>query len=217
MQSGLANAAPAVCRSALSRIAILRSFVAFAFHQSIEFVFFEMAAAAPESTSKPKKFGEYKAPRHSAPEQKMWIQCTLNGAKHRGEDWIESNFSDDETAGCSSCLPDIVVVNDPIPHLTKSTGAEGRTVPEVQPELCQEISKYQGSLASKAPAPWQRILTQAEADKCFENYHLKAQTPDHCCAPTAVCAMSSCQSASTSVPDTYLYDHKRFETKNSLP
>jgi hypothetical protein len=172
-----------------------------------------MAAAAPENQ---KHFGEYKAPRHSAPEQKMWIQCTLNGAKQRGEDWIESNFSDDETAGCSSCLPDIVVVNDPIPnsHPTRSTGAEGRTIPEVQPESFREISK--GFLASKAPAPWQRILTQAEAEKRFENYQLKAQTPDHCCAPTAVCTMPSCQSASTSVPDTYLYDHKRFAAKNSL-
>jgi hypothetical protein len=128
-----------------------------------------------------------KAPRHNAQEQKRWIQCTLNAAKHRGEDWIESNFSDDETLGCSSCLPDIVVVNDP-----------------------QVISKNQDALAFKAPAPWQRILTQADPQKC-----VTTDPPDDCCAPSAVCTMSNCQSASTLAPvkaDTYLYSNERFES-----
>ena len=39
-------------------------------------------------------------------EQKMWIQCTLKGAKQRGEDWIDSRFIDEKHAnsGCSACL-----------------------------------------------------------------------------------------------------------------
>ncbi len=47
-------------------------------------------------------------------EQKMWIQSTLKGAKQRGEDWIDSRFIDEKHAssGCTSCLPDIIVVND---------------------------------------------------------------------------------------------------------
>ena len=143
-----------------------------------------MEAPNSPADSDSSNYFAYKAPRHNAQEQKMWIQCTLNGAKHRGVDWIESNFSDDETAGCSSCLPDIVIVNDP-----------------------QEISKDQDSLASKTLAPWQRILTQAAAKKCIAKY-----PPDDCCAPTAVCTMSNCQSASTLAPDTYLYNRKRFET-----
>ena len=39
-------------------------------------------------------------------EQKMWIQCTLKGAKQRGEDWIDSRFIDEKhsNSGCSACL-----------------------------------------------------------------------------------------------------------------
>lgn len=57
----------------------------------------------------------------NALEQKMWIQCTLDGAKKRGDDWIESVFTDDVVSGCSACLPDIVVVNDT--SITKNTEA----------------------------------------------------------------------------------------------
>jgi hypothetical protein len=111
----------------------------------------------------------------SATEQKLWIQCTLNGVKHRGEDWIEPIFTDDEPAGCSACLPDIVVVN----------GA---------------VNKFSDALASKAPAPWQRILTKTEADACITNYSSRAP-------PEAACNMPFCDA--TSIPDTYLYNDKR--------
>jgi hypothetical protein len=84
---------------------------------------------------------------NSAAEQKLWIQCTLNGAKHRGEDWIEPIFKDEESTGCSACLPDIVIVND---------------------------DKFSGSFASKAPAPWQRIFTKDEADNCIANHRSRA-------------------------------------------
>jgi hypothetical protein len=111
----------------------------------------------------------------SATEQKLWIQCTLNGVKHRGEDWIQPIFTDDEPSGCSACLPDIVVVN----------GA---------------VNKFSDALASKAPAPWQRILTKAEADACITNYSSRAP-------PEAACTMPFCDATST--PDTYLYNDKR--------
>jgi hypothetical protein len=100
----------------------------------------------------------------SATEQRLWIQSTLNGAKHRGDDWIEPIFKDDESSGCSACLPDIVVVND-------------------------AVNKFSDAFASKASAPWQRILTKAEADECI--------------TPKAASTMP------TSIPDTYLYNDKR--------
>lgn len=71
----------------------------------------------------------------NALEQKMWIQCTLDGAKKRGDDWIESVFTDDVVSGCSACLPDIVVVNDE--SITKNT----------------EAFKVKASAAQ----PWQRV------------------------------------------------------------
>jgi hypothetical protein len=147
---------------------------------------------------------EQKAPRHNAQEQKRWIQCTLNAAKHRGEDWIESNFSDDETIGCSSCLPDIVIVND-IQKNSKDEDANANT---------NTNRKNEDALAVKAPAPWQRILIQTDPTKFVSTY-----PPDDCCAPSAVCTMSNCQSASTLAPvkaDTYLYSHKRFETTKTI-
>ena len=110
---------------------------------------------------------------NSATEQKLWIQCTLNGAKHRGEDWIEPIFRDEESSGCSACLPDIVIVND---------------------------TKFSDALASKAPAPWQRIFTKDEADRCITNYNPRAP-------PEAACTMPFCDAAS--IPDTYLYHDKR--------
>ena len=110
---------------------------------------------------------------NSATEQKLWIQCTLNGAKHRGEDWIEPIFKDEESTGCSACLPDIVIVND---------------------------TKFSGSFASKAPAPWQRIFTKDEADNCIANHRSRA-------APEAASTMPFC--SATSIPDTYLYHEKR--------
>jgi hypothetical protein len=141
----------------------------------------ELTKVSPEQ-----EYFAVKAPRHNATEQKMWIQSTLRDAKRRGEDWIESNFSDDETAGCSSCLPDIVIVND-----------------------CQGINTND-SLASKAQAPWQRILSKEQAEKHIENY----PPDDYCCAPTAVPAMCQKQSASTS--DTYLYNNNRFLTMQKV-
>jgi hypothetical protein len=112
----------------------------------------------------------------SATEQKLWIQCTLNGVKHRGEDWIEPIFKDDETSGCSACLPDIVVVND-------------------------AVNKFSDAFVSKAPAPWQRILTKAEAGTQITNYSSRAH-------PEAACTMPLCNA--TCIPDTYLYNDKRF-------
>jgi hypothetical protein len=111
----------------------------------------------------------------SATEQKLWIQCTLHGVKHRGEDWIEPIFKDDETSGCSACLPDIVVVND-------------------------AVNKFSDAFASKAPAPWQRILTKAEAGTQITNYSSRAH-------PEAACTMPLCNA--TCIPDTYLYNDKR--------
>ena len=75
-------------------------------------------------------------------EQKMWIQCTLKGAKQRGEDWIDSKFIDDKHAnsGCTACLPDIVVVNDPA------------------------IKESSDAFKSRISAPWQRVWTRDEAD-----------------------------------------------------
>ena len=75
-------------------------------------------------------------------EQKMWIQCTLKGAKQRGADWIDAKFRDEKqsNSGCSACLPDIVVVND------------------------DQIKKGTDAFRSKAAAPWQRVWTPAEAE-----------------------------------------------------
>ncbi len=75
-------------------------------------------------------------------EQKMWIQCTLKGAKQRGADWIDAKFRDEKqsNSGCSACLPDIVVVND------------------------NQIKKGTNAFRSKAAAPWQRVWTPAEAE-----------------------------------------------------
>jgi hypothetical protein len=67
----------------------------------------------------------------NALEQKMWIQCTLDGAKKRGDDWIESAFTDDVVSGCSACLPDIVVVNDK--SVTKDTEAFKARASAAQP------------------------------------------------------------------------------------
>jgi hypothetical protein len=69
----------------------------------------------------------------SALEQKMWIQCTLDGAKKRGDDWIDSAFTDDVVSGCSACLPDIVVVND------------------------KSITKNTEAFKARVSAPWQRV------------------------------------------------------------
>ena len=71
----------------------------------------------------------------SATEQKMWIQCTQQGTKARGEDWIEADFKEDDQTGCSACLPDIMVVNDANEFTSKAFSAS-----------------------------WQRILTKAEAE-----------------------------------------------------
>ena len=75
-------------------------------------------------------------------EQKMWIQCTLKGAKQRGADWIDAKFRDEKqsNSGCSACLPDIVVVND------------------------NQIKKGTDAFRSKAAAPWQRVWTPAQAE-----------------------------------------------------
>jgi hypothetical protein len=134
-----------------------------------------------------KEYFALKAPRHNATEQKNWIQSTLSDAKRRGEDWIESNFSDDETAGCSSCLPDIVIVND-----------------------CQGKITDQDSFASKAQAPWQRILSKKQAENYIEKYH----PDDYCCAPTAVPTL--CHQRSASASDTYLYNYNRFLTMKTF-
>jgi hypothetical protein len=105
-----------------------------------------------------------------AAEQKLWIQCTLNGAKHRGENSIEPIFQDDEKKGCSACLPDIVVVND------------------------AGVKKFSDAFASKAPAPWQRILTKAEAAL------ITKKSPSN--APEVASTMQFNS-------DTYLYNAKR--------
>jgi hypothetical protein len=120
------------------------------------------AFSHPRRNSKALKCNE--AAIDSATEQRLWIQSTLNGAKHRGDDWIEPIFKDDESSGCSACLPDIVVVND-------------------------AVNKFSDAFASKASAPWQRILTKAEADECI--------------TPKAASTMP------ISIPDTYLYNDKR--------
>jgi hypothetical protein len=128
-------------------------------------------------------------------EQKMWIQCTLKGAKQRGEDWIDSRFIDEKQAnsGCSACLyanlvpftqhrfvtsvcrPDIVIVND------------------------DKIKKGSDAFRSKFEAPWQRVWTEEEAKKETNNSYK---------APSATNRMPCC--AAPAVPDTLLYDEKRF-------
>jgi hypothetical protein len=76
-------------------------------------------------------------------EQKMWIQSTLKGAKQRGEDWIDSRFIDEKHAssGCTSCLPDIIVVND------------------------EKIKPGSDAFRAKSAADWQRVWDNKEASK----------------------------------------------------
>jgi hypothetical protein len=116
-------------------------------------------------------------------EQKLWIQSTLAAAKRRGEDWIDAKFRDDKnsTSGCSSCLPDIVVVND------------------------TRIQKGTDAFQSKAAAPWQRVWTPAEADmETKKSYRAASLSTSPFPANSMLCGTPSAPS------DTYLYDEKRF-------
>ena len=117
----------------------------------------------------------------NALEQKMWIQCTLNGAKQRGDDWIESAFIDDAVSGCSACLPDIVVVND------------------------KAVQKDSDDFKSRAPAPWQRVLMKDDANKLIANYVAPPENE----APRAACGMP-CAGPAPPTPDTHLYSEKRW-------
>lgn len=116
-------------------------------------------------------------------EQKMWIQSTLTAAKQRGEDWIDAKFRDDKhsNSGCSACLPDIVVVNNP------------------------QIQKGTEAFRSKAAAPWQRVWTPAQADmETKRSYNAKSSSAPPFAANSMLCGGASATS------DTYLYEERRF-------
>jgi hypothetical protein len=117
-------------------------------------------------------------------EQKMWIQSTLKGAKQRGEDWIDSRFIDEKHAssGCTSCLPDIIVVND------------------------KKVQPGSDAFRAKSAAAWQRVWdnTVSKVGKDGSNY-TEATKQSNFNAP----ANSMAKGKYPDTPDTYLYDEKR--------